>query len=95
MKRLMLSLAMAAVAGCSGDAGFSTSGSDTDTTSVTVASITLLSSSPQLGSSGVTPVTITAIVKDSGNLVTEDIPVVFSADSGSLQVTQSVTDAAG
>ena len=95
-KQLMLSLAIVTVVGCSSDAGFSTSDSADDTTSVTVASIVLLASSPQLGSSGTTPVTITAIVKDSGNLVTEDIPVVFSADSGSLQPENpAVTDAAG
>lgn len=81
--------------GCSGDAGFFTSGSSGTTTSTSVASITLLTSSPQVGSSGSSPVTITAIAKDSGNLVTEDIPIVFSADSGALTVTQSVTDSSG
>jgi len=96
IKKLILLIIVITCAGCTGDAGFSTSGSSsTSTTSTTVASITMLTSSPQVGSSGTTPLTVTAIVKDSGNLVSEDIPVVFTSDSGSLQVTQAVTDAAG
>jgi len=92
--KLLVFLAIAITAvGCTGDTGFLTSNSST--TSTTVSSITLLTSSPQVGSSGATPVSITAIVKDSGNLVTQDIPVIFSADSGSLTVTQSVTDTSG
>lgn len=93
IQKLVFLIITMTVMGCSGDLGFSTS--DTSTTATTVTSIILLTSSPQVGSSGSTPLTVTAIVKDNGNLVQEDIPVVFSADSGSLEVTQSVTDAAG
>ncbi len=60
-----------------------------------VNSILLLLSSPQLGSGGTDTVTVTAIVKDSGNLVMADIPVVFTASSGSLEIVQGTTDASG
>ena len=97
IKNLILISIVITCAGCSGDLGFTTTGSGTTSTSTstTISSITLLTSSPQVGSSGSTPVNITAIVKDGGNLVQEGIPVIFSADSGSLQITQSETDAAG
>jgi len=60
-----------------------------------VTSILLLVSSPQLGSSGANSLTVTAIVKDGSNLVMDQVPVVFTADSGSLAVTQGTTDSAG
>lgn len=60
-----------------------------------VSSILLLLSSPQLGSSGTDTVTVTAIVKDASNLVMSNIPVVFTASSGSLAITQGTTDASG
>ena len=62
-----------------------------------VASITLLASTPQLSSdqAGSNAVSLTAQVKDANNAVLEDIPVTFSATSGSLAVTQFTTDAAG
>ncbi len=97
IKNLIILSIVITCAGCSGDLGFTTTstGSSITSSSSAVSSITLLTSSPQAGSSGSTPVTITAIVKDGGNLVQEGIPVIFSADSGSLQITQSETDAAG
>ncbi len=60
-----------------------------------VSSVLLLLSSPQLGSSGADVVTVTAIVKDSSNLVMSDIPVVFTASSGSLAVVNKDTDGSG
>lgn len=62
-----------------------------------VASVTLLASTPQLSSdqAGSNTVSLTAQVKDANNAVLEDIPVTFSATSGSLAVTQFTTDAAG
>ncbi|HHH35686.1 MAG TPA: invasin [Gammaproteobacteria bacterium] len=69
--------------------------SSTATASSGVASILLLVGSPQLGSSGKDTVTVTAIVKDSNNLVMDNIPVAFTADSGSVVVTQGTTDSAG
>lgn len=60
-----------------------------------VASITMLTDKSQLGSSGVEHATLTAILKDSNNNVLKGIPVVFTADSGSVVTTQNVSDASG
>src|SRR6056297_3321386 len=55
------------------------------------ASVTVLTSSPQLPSAGGSEVTVTALVRDSQNRVLADVPVVFSATSGLLQVNDVVT----
>lgn len=62
-----------------------------------VASITVLAATPQLQSDqgGTNAVALTAQVKDANNAVLTDIPVTFSATSGSLAVTQATTDASG
>jgi Bacterial Ig-like domain (group 1) len=61
-----------------------------------VGTLTMLTSSPTLPSDGSSTVTITALVRDSNNNVMENVGVVFSANSGSLVVTQpSTTDANG
>ena len=61
-----------------------------------IGSLTLLTSSPQIPSDGANDATITALVRDSNNNVMESVPVVFTADSGSLVVTQpAITDPAG
>ncbi len=81
-----------------------TSGSLSDTITVDVvdapggseiAFLDLLVSAPQLGSSAVDTIELTAIAKDENNVVTAGVEVAFAATSGSLQVTQSTTDAAG
>ena len=62
----------------------------------TVASIQLLADPSTLASSGQTPVTITAIARDIGNVVVKGATVTFSANNnGTLQVTQAVSDDAG
>jgi Bacterial Ig-like domain (group 1) len=61
-----------------------------------VATLTLLTSSPQIPSDGAANATITALVRDANNNVMEAVPVVFTASSGSLVVTQpAVTDSNG
>ncbi|MBL8198728.1 MAG: Ig-like domain-containing protein, partial [Chromatiales bacterium] len=60
-----------------------------------VGSVTVLASSPQLVSGPANSVTITAQVKDDNNAVLEGVTVQFSATSGSLAVTQAVTDGSG
>lgn len=62
-----------------------------------VATVTVLAATPQLLSdqAGATSVAITAQVKDANNAVLANIPVTFSATSGSLAVTQGTTDASG
>jgi hypothetical protein len=90
------------LAGCGGgDDGFvvgGNGGGGDPATGVTVSatSLTLLTSSPQLGSSGNASATISAIVKDQRNNLLADVPVVFSASSGSLEIpANAVTDSAG
>ena len=60
-----------------------------------VGSVTVLASSPQLQSGQANTVTITAQVKDDNNAVLEGVTVQFSASSGSLAVTQAVSDGSG
>lgn len=60
-----------------------------------VSSIQMLVSSPQLGSSGANTVTVTAIAKDASNVALANVPVTFSADSGSLTVANDTTDDSG
>ncbi len=75
---------------CGDNGSFFTSGIQTQ-----AGSLTLLVDSPQLGSSGSKDTTITAIVKDGSNRLLADIPVTFSATSGTLNTTQPTTDASG
>ncbi|MEQ1801039.1 MAG: Ig-like domain-containing protein [Gammaproteobacteria bacterium] len=62
-----------------------------------MATVTLLAATPQLQSdqAGANVVGLTAQVKDINNAVIADIPVTFSATSGSLAVTQFTTDGSG
>ena len=63
----------------------------------TVATIELITSSPQIQSdvTGQTNVSITAIAKDLNNNVVAGVNIIFSADSGSLTVLQAITDPNG
>ncbi|MBU4074828.1 MAG: Ig-like domain-containing protein, partial [Proteobacteria bacterium] len=58
-------------------------------------SINLLVSNPQLNSDGVSSVTLTALVKDSGNRAMAEQTVTFTADSGILTIDSPVTSASG
>jgi Bacterial Ig-like domain (group 1) len=63
------------------------------TGSSSAASLTLLTSSPQMPSDGSANATITALVRDTSNNVIADQSVVFTASSGALVVsTPSTTD---
>ena len=59
------------------------------------ASLTLFSDLGSLRSSGADTANLTAIVKDANNVVLSGVTVNFSANSGSLAVTQAVTDTQG
>lgn len=85
----MLVAMIAAIAGC-GDT--LTQSEDTTTTA---ASITLIASSPQMGSALTSEVILTAIVKDAANRALEEELVSFVASSGNLTVTQPFTDKSG
>ena len=86
-------LVSAALASCGGGGDGTINGGGGGATSV--GSVTVLAASPQLQSGQGNTVTITAQVKDESNAVLEGITVQFSATSGSLAVTQSVTDGSG
>jgi len=93
-------LALAAILGlasCGGGSNTITAPPDGGGGAAPVATVVVLAASPQLPSdqTGVSTLQITAQVKDAANAVLEDIPVSFGATSGSLAVTQSITDATG
>jgi hypothetical protein len=107
-KMLSLTVVMAslALAACGGGGGNTITSPPSDggggggtppPTGPTVATVQLLASSTQLPSdkTGINKVSLTALVRDSSNVVLEGIPVVFSADSGALTVTQNTTDESG
>lgn len=81
--------------------GTTTGGTTTGGTTgggTSVASVTLLSSSPQLASSASSAangVTLSAIVKDASNNLVSGATVAFASSAGALQVTQATTDASG
>jgi hypothetical protein len=62
-----------------------------------VASVTLVTSSPDLASSGLpgTEVTVTALLKNADNVGVAGAKVDFSADSGFLSVASATSDASG
>ena len=100
MLKKLLSLGVvllsAALASCGGGGDGTISGSGGGG-AATAAIITVLASSPQLQSDqgGANTVSITAQVKDASNAVLEGVTVAFGASSGSLAVTQAVTDGSG
>lgn len=57
-----------------------------------VASVTLLTSTPTIPSDGTSPATVSAFVRNASNQFMANVPVVFSASSGGLQITRSSTD---
>ena len=60
-----------------------------------VATVTVITDSPTIPSSGQTPATVSALVRDSNNQFVKDVQVQFSSTSGGLAVTNAVTDANG
>ena len=100
MQSLLLhAMILCILVSCGGSEGFTTppaeSGGGTTPTDTDVATVTLLSSSPQLLSGDASGITITAIVKDTNNNLLIDKTVSFATDSGALEVTQATTDASG
>src|SRR6478735_408529 len=60
-----------------------------------VASVTVITDTPTIPSSGLTPANISVLVRDTNNQFLKEVPVQFSASSGGLTVTNGVTDANG
>ena len=92
---VLLCAAMAVLAACGGSDPAFTESPGQGPQGPELETLTLLASSPQLPSDGALPVDLTAQVKDANNNLVPDVTVSFSADSGSLTVSQPVTDAAG
>lgn len=84
-------LALATLAGCGGDDSFGGGGAGPGGPA-TVGSLTLITSSPSVPSDGSTPATISAFVRDANNNFLKSVPVIFSASSGGLLITQATTD---
>lgn len=96
MVRYALSMAlMLIVAACGGGGG--SPGKVSGTSGTGAGSVSLIFSSSELKSAGTagSEVTITALVKDSNNVALPDVPVTFSATSGSLAVTDAKSDKNG
>jgi Bacterial Ig-like domain (group 1) len=92
---VLLCMAVALLAACGGSDDAFTAPTQPGSQGPELQTLTLLTSSPQLPSDGALPVSLTAQVKDVSNNLVPDLTVSFSADSGSLSVTQPTTDAAG
>ena len=107
-------LALSVIAGCStggltDSSGGGTTGDGTNTDGSTAPAaapsagfVNLLTSSPQVGSDGLSTVTLTAIVKTAKNVALKDKAVIFESSSvagslagGTLVVTRGTTDATG
>jgi hypothetical protein len=84
----------AIVAACSGGSDDSLVGGQAPVTpggTPNVATLALLTSSPQIPSDGSAPATISALVRDANNNVMSGVSVIFSSNSGSLVVSQPAT----
>lgn len=73
------------------EAAFNSAGDGGDTVDITVGSVALIADTLQLGSSTASKVELTALVRDTNNVVLADVPVNFSSDSGELVQIDSVT----
>ncbi|MFZ4790889.1 MAG: beta strand repeat-containing protein [Candidatus Competibacteraceae bacterium] len=62
-----------------------------------VGSVVLLANPPQLATSGLTPVNLTAVIRSTKNVLLKDITVTFNAinGNGTIQVVREVTDETG
>jgi hypothetical protein len=92
----LVALGLAACSGGGGSEGAPPFGGGPGTTPPTssATAVDVIASAVQIGSGG-DQVTISAIVKGSGNVALADAPVTFSTDSGTLTAASTVADKAG
>ncbi|MCC5851188.1 MAG: Ig-like domain-containing protein [Alkalimonas sp.] len=76
-------------------AGFQSAGDGGGDTGVSISSVRLLADRTQLGSGASDVVQLSALVRDSNNVLLEGIPVTFSSDSGELVVSSPLTEQDG
>jgi hypothetical protein len=88
-------LVLTLLAACGGGDDAFTASPDPGPVAPALATLALLTSSPQLPSDGALPVNLTAQVKDASNNLVPDVTVSFAADSGSVSVSQPITDVNG
>ena len=94
---LLLAVISFGLSGCGGEDAFS-GGDDPDPGTpgaADVASVLLLTSSPSMGTSSTSEVSLTAQVKDSNNNLLEGESVIFTANGGALVVDSATTNASG
>lgn len=75
--------------------GFQSAGDGGGETGVTISSVRVLADRTQLGSGASEAIQLSALVRDANNVLLADIPVVFSADSGELEIVSSNTEQDG
>ncbi|MCH8536871.1 MAG: Ig-like domain-containing protein [Alkalimonas sp.] len=76
-------------------AGFQSAGDGGEEVDINISSVKLLVDKLQLGSGQADKVEISALIRDSNNVLLTDIPVTFSATSGELVVTAPLTEQDG
>ena len=59
--------------------------------SAKVASVTVVTDTPTIASSGLTPANVSVLVRDTNNQFLKGVPVQFSASSGGLTIVSAVT----
>ncbi len=92
---LLLMFSSLVLVGCGGRGDDSADDDTTDPEEPVAASIELISSLSSMRSSGADTAELIAIVKDANNVVIEGITVNFQTSSGSIAVTQAITDSVG
>ena len=96
LRNTLFALAAVLLSACGGGSDNTIVGQGGTGTLTDIGSLTLITSQPQILSDGSDTATLTAIVRDENNNVVEGVTVIFSADSGSLAVSNpAVTDASG
>lgn len=81
--------------GASANVGFNSAGDGGGEVDVTVGSVSLIADTLLLGTGAGSSVELTALIRDTNNVVLADIPVVFSSDSGEIVQIDAVTESNG
>lgn len=79
----------------SANAGFNSAGDGGEQVDVTVGSVSLIADTLQLGSGSGAKVELSALVRDSNNVVLRNVPVTFSSGTGEIDQIDAVTGVNG
>ncbi|MEP7313804.1 MAG: Ig-like domain-containing protein [Pseudomonadota bacterium] len=94
----MVALLAAVIAGCGGgseDDAFQPGQTPGTPTTPAVASVTVVTDTPTIPSSGLAPANISVFVRNASNQFMQGVPVTISSSSGGLAITSGVTNANG